>query len=191
MKDATRHLIFKTATKIFAKQGYEKTSVDEIAQSAKIAKGTIYYHFTSKEDILFGLIQEGIDDLSEKMQNGISGIDSSKQKMEKIIEIQVDYFYQYRDLCRVLLSELWRLESRWKKSAEKIQEKYISITRNIINEGKKSKEFKKDLDTNASATALFGLVSVASLDWAIFHKDVQRETMLQTIKSLLISGLIQ
>ena len=54
-KDLTRTQILSAAADLFAEQGYEQTSIDEIAKKADIAKGTFYYHFESKEDVVIAL----------------------------------------------------------------------------------------------------------------------------------------
>ena len=46
--------------KLFAEKGYDATSVDDITQAVGVAKGTLYYHFSSKEEIFNFLINEGI-----------------------------------------------------------------------------------------------------------------------------------
>ena len=51
-KDRKRARILKAATELFIAQGYRKTSVDEIAQRAEVAKGTVYLHFENKADLL-------------------------------------------------------------------------------------------------------------------------------------------
>ena len=47
----TKRLIFYSAIKIFSDLGYRGATMDEIASNAGLAKGTLYYHFTSKEEI--------------------------------------------------------------------------------------------------------------------------------------------
>lgn len=79
--EKTKLELLKIAYKMFLSKGYENTSIDEIIEEAKIAKGTYYYHFKSKEQMLEEVIQMMIDeyemraneilnsdlDLSEKM----------------------------------------------------------------------------------------------------------------------------
>ena len=56
-KLATRNLILDAAATLFPKLGYERTSVDDIVKEADVVKGTFYYHFTSKEEVLIALRQ--------------------------------------------------------------------------------------------------------------------------------------
>ena len=53
----TKRKIFETSMKLFAEKGYEATSIEEITATVGVAKGTLYYHFTSKEEIFNFLIE--------------------------------------------------------------------------------------------------------------------------------------
>lgn len=57
MDDQVKNTILEIALKLFQRFGYQKTTVEEIAREAQIGKGTVYLHFTSKEEILLTLIQ--------------------------------------------------------------------------------------------------------------------------------------
>ncbi|MFJ1751039.1 TetR/AcrR family transcriptional regulator [Streptomyces sp. NPDC088116] len=62
----TRQRIQDVALELFAEQGYEKTSLREIAERLDVTKAALYYHFKTKEDILIGIFQDlsrPIDDL--------------------------------------------------------------------------------------------------------------------------------
>ena len=61
----TKRKIFETSMKLFAEKGYEATSIEEITATVGVAKGTLYYHFGSKEEIFNFLVEEGI-----KSKNG-------------------------------------------------------------------------------------------------------------------------
>ena len=77
--------LLKIAYDMFLTQGYENTSVDEIIEKAQIAKGTYYYYFKSKEQMLEEVIDMMIDSESE-MARQIKGMDiSSPQKIVGII----------------------------------------------------------------------------------------------------------
>ena len=56
----TKRKIFETSMKLFAEKGYENTSIEEITATVGVAKGTLYYHFASKEEIFNFLISEGV-----------------------------------------------------------------------------------------------------------------------------------
>ena len=72
----TKRKIFEASMKLFAEKGYDATSVEEITSVVGGAKGTLYYHFSSKEEIFNVLIEEGV----KLLQNSI--IRKTSQKTE-------------------------------------------------------------------------------------------------------------
>src|SRR3954466_10191178 len=54
----TRHRIQDVALELFAEQGYEKTSLREIAEHLDVTKAALYYHFKTKEDILTSIVED-------------------------------------------------------------------------------------------------------------------------------------
>ena len=63
-----KHELLKIAYEMFLRRGYENTSVDEIIAKAQIAKGTFYYYFLSKEQLLEDVIEMMIEN-----ETGASG----------------------------------------------------------------------------------------------------------------------
>ena len=61
MMNKTKRAIFDAAIKIFSTNGYEGATMDDMAQAAGVAKGTLYYYFKSKEEIFKYIITEGVE----------------------------------------------------------------------------------------------------------------------------------
>jgi AcrR family transcriptional regulator len=59
-KDQTKEKIITVAAKMFARYGFQKTTVDEIAKTARKAKGSVYYYFDSKEDLFKAVVDREI-----------------------------------------------------------------------------------------------------------------------------------
>ncbi|QMU53642.1 MAG: TetR family transcriptional regulator [Nitrosopumilus sp.] len=57
----TQEKIIDISAKRFAKNGFQKTSLNDIAKAAKISKGTLFYHYPSKEDLFFVVLSQNID----------------------------------------------------------------------------------------------------------------------------------
>ena len=70
-----RKLILDGAEKIFAAKGFAGSKVEEIAEQAGVAKGTIYLYFPSKEEVFISLIEERVNELISLVQERIKGLD--------------------------------------------------------------------------------------------------------------------
>lgn len=64
----TKRRIFTTAIKLFAEKGYESTGIEEITAVAGVAKGSLYYHFETKEELFDMLLEEGTNLLNNSIE---------------------------------------------------------------------------------------------------------------------------
>ncbi|NPA37679.1 MAG: TetR/AcrR family transcriptional regulator [Chlorobi bacterium] len=67
MKEKTRRKILEVAASLFAQYGFHKTSMDEIARVARKAKGSLYYHFTSKEELFTEVVSQEFEKLKAEL----------------------------------------------------------------------------------------------------------------------------
>jgi AcrR family transcriptional regulator len=63
IRTKTRSVILRTSLKLFSEKGFDHTSVDDIAKSAKISKGLVYHYFTSKDQVLYTLMKDSFDEM--------------------------------------------------------------------------------------------------------------------------------
>ncbi|SHF36678.1 transcriptional regulator, TetR family [Thermoanaerobacter uzonensis DSM 18761] len=153
----TKEKIFKAAIKTFSKSGFYKTTMEEIAENAGVAKGTLYYHFKSKDDILEFLIDEGIKILKQEAIEEIGRLNNAVEKLRKIIFVQTNFLYRNHDFIIVLLSQIWGHGEVPRKFREKLYT-YLELIENIIREGKEQKLIA-DCDEKIVAAAFFGMIS--------------------------------
>lgn len=83
--DVRRAEIIQAAHRLFQSRGYSVTSVDEIVREAQVAKGTFYYYFKSKADILEALARQMVTDMAEQAQ--VIADDPSLPAITKICRI--------------------------------------------------------------------------------------------------------
>lgn len=130
----TKRKIFETSMELFAKKGYEATSVEEITSVVGVAKGTLYYHFSSKEEIFYFLIEEGMKLLKNSIYIKTSKLENSLDKLKAIVLIQIKVIAKYESFISMLLSQIWGQEPRNKKCREYTFE-YINMIEEIIKKG--------------------------------------------------------
>jgi AcrR family transcriptional regulator len=67
-KQATRAHLFEVAMRLFEQKGYDAINIDDIVRASKVARGTFYFHFPSKEDILYEAVQMGEAEIVVRMR---------------------------------------------------------------------------------------------------------------------------
>ena len=166
----TKRKIFEIAMKLFSEKGYEATSVEEITATVGVAKGTLYYHFNSKEEIFNFLIDEGVKLIKNSIEIKISKCESTKEKIKAIVLIQMKAVEKYENLLSIVFSEMWGNGTRNQFCKEKIEE-YIKVVEDVIKDGVEKGDIQK-CNTNIAATTIFSLTS----SYMMYKKQVQNDT---------------
>lgn len=84
--DNTKESILSVADKLFSRFGFHKTSMDEIAKIARKAKGSLYYHFASKEDLFKEVVSKELINLKNQLSVIVENTDlSASGKMKKYL----------------------------------------------------------------------------------------------------------
>ena len=152
----TKRKIFETSMKLFAEKGYEATSIEEITATVGVAKGTLYYHFSSKEEIFNFLVEEGIKLLQNSIDIKTAKRNNYIDKIKAIVLIQIKIVAKYEDIITILLSQFWGNEERNKKCQGHVYD-YISKIEKIVQEGIQKGEIKNG-DARAIASEIYGLI---------------------------------
>ena len=130
----TKRKIFETSMDLFAKKGYEATSIEEITSVVGVAKGTLYYHFSSKEEIFNFLVEEGMKLLKNSIDIKTSKLENSIEKLKAVVLIQIKIIAKYENFISILLSQIWGQEPRNLKCRSYVFE-YINMIETIVKEG--------------------------------------------------------
>lgn len=77
--------IMNKASELFLNNGYDRTSVNTIVEELQIAKGTFYYYFKSKEEILCAILEESLEQYSQGIEEELKGLSGAGTKMEFIL----------------------------------------------------------------------------------------------------------
>lgn len=97
--------ILKSAQLEFAKRGFYKTVVSDIADRAGVGKGTVYRHFGNKEDLFLTLIKQGTQDLQKQIQNVIEKFSSPVSAIENILDIHFEFYEHSREFIEIIIIE--------------------------------------------------------------------------------------
>jgi len=84
-REDIRDLVIANAGKIFSRFGFKKTTMDEIAQAARKGKSSIYYYFTSKEEIFEAVVEREASQLRASLAAAISESKTPQEKLNNYI----------------------------------------------------------------------------------------------------------
>lgn len=98
---SSREKILNAARQLFAEKGFGETSVDEIAEKAGVAKGTIYTHFASKDEILITILRIGTMDLTNKIHSIMKQQKSFLDRLKDVTVVFLEYIDHHHHFHRL------------------------------------------------------------------------------------------
>lgn len=183
----TKRKIFETAMKLFAEKGYEATSVEEITATVGVAKGTLYYHFSSKEEIYNFLIEEGMKLLHNSIEIKTENLTDPIAKLKAVITIQLKVIMKYDEFITILLSQIWGTEPRHQHFRKYIYE-YIDVIQKIIEEGIE-KGVIRNCDSHLMASSVFGAICSAKIYKLEKEQDMDITQVVNSILEYMLKGM--
>lgn len=183
----TKRKIFETSMKLFAEKGYDATSIEEITATVGVAKGTLYYHFSSKEEIFNFLVEEGIKLLQNSIDIKTAKFSNYIDKIKAIVLIQIKIVVKYEDLITILLSQFWGNEERNKKCKKHILE-YIKKIEQIVEEGIKAGQIKEG-NPQSIASEIYGLICSSLVYKIRSEEEIDIMKLYKEFESTVIEGL--
>lgn len=183
----TKRKIFETSMKLFAQKGYEATSIEEITATVGVAKGTLYYHFASKEEIFNFLVEEGMKLLKNSIQIKTSKLFNSLDKIRAIILIQIKVIKKYENLITIVLSQIWGNEER-NNTCKKYVFEYIKTIEEIIRDGIKKGEII-NRDSEVLASEIFALTCTSLIYKIKTNQEIDIKKMYAELEDTVINGI--
>lgn len=96
--------ILTAAQKVFGSKGYDATRMEEIAKAARLAKGTLYRYFRSKDAVYAATVQEALDKLAEVTDAHVSQAPDFAGKLAAFISVRIAFWQEHQQLYRIILS---------------------------------------------------------------------------------------
>lgn len=183
-KDRTRALLLEVATQMIGERGFGSTSVDEIAERAGVAKGTVYYHFRSKTELVDALITEGLAPLAEQMRRSVDTSRPARESLQALVRTELAFIQSNRQFAKLLVRELWQEDRAWRETLVLIRERIVTVIQEQVERGVEAGELRRDLDPHFAASSLFALTAVVALDWLALEPDKPLEEVAAQIGRL-------
>jgi TetR/AcrR family transcriptional regulator len=183
----TKKAIFDSAIKIFSLNGYDGATMDDISQNAGVAKGTLYYHFKSKEEIFNFIIKEGLQSIKERTEELISKEEDDVSKLLTFCRIQLNLVNEYKDFFKVIMSQLWGGHSRHLELRNAILE-YSKDVDGYVKQAMDKGIIKQDNISMLSCSVL-GLVCSIAIHKLIRSEEMEEEEEISKMLEYLLEGI--
>ncbi len=171
--------IIKSAEKLFALNGFEGTSVRDIARDAGVNLAMISYYFGSKEKLMEAVFEKRTTNIRLKIENLLQ--DTSTTYIEKsfvLIDDYLDKFINQQEFHRIMIREqLIEKNSHIAALMHDLKKKNIESIKKLIHEGQKHGEFRKNIDVPLMMCTLAGTVSNLLMSQSFYRETNNMTTI--------------
>lgn len=135
MAKDTREEILTAALNLFSTNNYHATSMSMIAEEAGVSKGTVYWHFDSKEDLFRELVLAGLDYFNENYERIKSENLNAEEKIYAIIDFSIKMLAENLKMGNILQNNIQLISSEFQKKMIERHKAAISVIKLVIEQG--------------------------------------------------------
>jgi TetR/AcrR family fatty acid metabolism transcriptional regulator len=185
-------LILQAAEEVLIEKGYYETSIDEIAARVGIAKGTVYLHFPSKEDLVIAIFERDMQQLLQYIDTAMSSDLTSRGKMEVIFDLMHGGIISRRMQLLYSLSNsggLRHLLVEKKGCLREIWDQLSARLNSLFEEGKATGEFDSTLPAMVMLSTFYSLLSPRSYERLTEDGQMSAEEVEKNLKRIYFKGI--
>jgi len=191
--NATRQKLFDASMELIGERGAAGVTVDEIAAAAGVSKGTVYYNFGSKSDLIAQLLRHGVDILKARLigvgtaeagPGGLPGTDPLLA-MEEMIGQAMDFMADYPSFARLWVSENWRTPSEWRDTFAVLRAELLAVIGSAIESVAAAYPVDRSISRGSLETAIFGACFVVGLDRQTYNPERTRDQSVAAIMAIM------
>jgi AcrR family transcriptional regulator len=190
-KAATKEKIFQAAMELFLEQGYDKTTVEQIAEKADVAKGTFFNYFPAKDELLVYLGKQRVLYFEEMLENELNTIPSAKEKLFACLIFFAQESEENREITALVAKTLF---ANFFSVVNKEKEVHIhlnNILSQIIIQGQVKGEFSSDYEPQRIADIMIGDYFFTLFQWLDNGFEDTLTVELTKRAEFIINGLLK
>lgn len=148
--------IIAAAARLFIEKGFQATTMKDVAAACGLREVSLYRQVTSKQEILFMILDQEMDRLSNDIYTIANSELRPEEKLRLAIQIYVDYLSEDTGMAGLVVMDFRQLEPRLRERHIARRDRFEHIWRKILQEGISTGEFRP-VDVSVTAFAILGL----------------------------------
>jgi TetR/AcrR family fatty acid metabolism transcriptional regulator len=185
-----RGRILDSAVKVFARVGFFKAKVAQIAEEAGLAPGTVYLYFKNKEDILISVFDMRMQEIISRFRAAIMEKQDARSRLECLVRMHLEGFQRDPDLAACFQVELRQSNRFMRENVKKggLQH-YLDLIREIIEQGRRAGTFRKELPVRLVTHLIFGTLDEVVSTWVMSGMQYNLVSLTEPLINLLTDGI--
>jgi len=184
-----KNAIIQAAIEVFSKNGFQNSTISEIATKANVAEGTIYQYFKNKEDLFFSIPVEKTKEFCKELELHLQGINGASDKIRKFVWYYLYFFKTNPDYSRTLMLEMRVSKNFVKTNSYKSLKPFTNRILEIIKEGQKEGIIRKDVNIYIIRQLILGTLEHMVTRWLIKAEKYDLMEYYNEVNKLVFEGI--
>lgn len=180
------------AEKLFSERGYFQTSMEDVAQEAEYATGTIYRYFPSKEELYNRMLIRKGRAFFDAVENSLRNCEGPMERLTSIIKSKVSFFFENTGFVKIYLSQVSASSNTITppEGLRDAHEEYMRMIADILADGMKKGIFIK-MDVEMLVLSFMGMTNHLLFSAVSQGKEIGEEEIERFVLGFLKKGLIK
>lgn len=189
-KEKFREKIVLSASKIFSRYGFKKTTMEEIARALNKGKSSIYYYFKSKEEIFEAVVDHEAQVLKNELSAAIKSTDDPELRLRRYVKVRMKSFEKLSNYYNAIFNRDLDHFNFIEKQREKYDMMEIALIRYVLWMGVRSGHFNLE---NTGLAALAVQTALKGLELPLFweKRNYGIDARLDAIIDILFYGIVR
>ena len=192
--DGRRQAILTAAERCFQRSGYAQTTMDQIAESASVAKGSIYNYFTNKQDLFDTLVEQALESTEADYEHMLRSCRTAREKLERMLDNWFARLEAFIPLGQLVM-ESWATAARDEREG-RLSTRFLHMYRRwrdrlagVIAEGAANGEFSIEFQPHVGASLIMAVMDGIEVQ-AIFDVSLNvDQEFISALKKAVFSAL--
>lgn len=188
VRGGVRERVLAAAVELFAEQGFDKTSVQEVVERAGVTKGALYHYFSAKDDLLFEIYRTLLDEQMTGLDRIVGRLDDPATTLRAIIDDLITTTAAHAREAAVFAREVSRVDQERWRALQADWRRYQEVVRALVRDAQTAGVFAATASPEVVAWTIFG-VSSALPTW--FRPDGAKSAaqIATELADLVLAGL--
>jgi AcrR family transcriptional regulator len=184
-----RDRVFEVAAEVFHRKGYDNTSMSDVATAAGLTKAGLYHHVSSKESLLYTVLDSGLDLTESNVMKPLEEISEPLDRLKTMIDLHLRLVLEERNLeVTGLLHECKTLSTADRSRINRRKKEYVRMVTKLVADVAK-KYNVKDVNPKLAAFALLGMLNW-TYQWYKTSGSNSREEIVKNFQQIFLQGIL-
>ncbi len=178
-REKTHRMVLDAAAKLFSEQGYHGTSLKSIAEAVNMQAGSLYYHFSSKDQLMQDVLNKSIHIIYSTVKTEMNKLDAAasfSDKLKAAIRGHMIAILTYADYTSASIRNYGQLPDAVHYASQPARDEYEQFWRELFEQAEGAGAIRTDVDKHLLRLSIFG-----SMNWSSVWFNAQQNTSVEAL----------